>query len=217
MKLSLIAWSLLRRLQRLKAHMHHEAPVKEHLPLIFALALALTMHLCFLGLLPDTPDQEQGQKLLRLELFPRLQNKQEADSVSGGSKGGNRKGRIESRQSKSSILQEQVLYRGRPAPKTVLTSRLENPDLQAALQSVKERIAGGWQKATPPEKGRVELRLVLSSQGEIISLWVLKLEGSPALADFVQDLLLGISPFPGLEGLQEEQMTLDCSFRVQQG
>ncbi|MGM0424532.1 MAG: TonB C-terminal domain-containing protein [Thermodesulfobacteriota bacterium] len=191
--------------------------MKEYLILIFALGLALAMHLLFLGLLTGRPGLGQDKKLLHLEIYSQLQGEHKSGPVLTEGKGASSQVRTGARQDKDSKRQEQILFRGRPAPGTVLTRELEDPGLQAALKSVKERISSGWQKARPPDKGRVEVRLVLSSQGEIISLWVLKLEGSPALADFVQELLQSIAPFPGLENLQKGQMTIDCAFRVQQG
>jgi outer membrane biosynthesis protein TonB len=193
--------------------------VQDYPILLFAFCLALAAHLFFLVLLPGSNGQSQEQKLLSVELYQRLRDsKQALEPVQAGSKPRAVKARDGSRQAANISLQEQLLHQGRsPFSGTVLSKKLQDPELQAALESVQKRIAQSWQQSMPPESGRVEVRLVLNSQGEIISLWVLKLKGSPVLAKYVQDLLQGIAPFPKLEQLPKGQMTVDCAFIVQQG
>ncbi|MFW6178779.1 MAG: hypothetical protein ACOC43_10520 [Desulfohalobiaceae bacterium] len=188
--------------------------MKESLALMCALVLSLALNLLCLWLMPGRPVLDQEQPLLRLELFSRLQAQEAIAASSGKNRVGKQQHGLQARQEKARGRQEQILYQPQGAPGRVVSTRVKDPQLQAALDKLKQSIAASWEKARPPAEGMVEVRLLLNSQGEIDSLWILRLEGSPALADFVQRLLRRIAPFKGLVQLQQGQMTLDCVFRV---
>lgn len=103
---------------------------------------------------------------------------------------------------------------GGPRPEVALPIPVDSPMMREFLAGIKAAIAPLWARAQPPGMGRVELRMEISSRGEVSSLWITRLQGSPELGDFVADLVREAGPFPATDLTQDGPVVVDCSFDI---
>ncbi len=103
---------------------------------------------------------------------------------------------------------------GGTKPEVALPVPVDSPRMREFLAGIKAAIAPLWARAQPPGMGRVELRMEISSRGEVSSLWITRLQGSPELGDFVADLVREAGPFPATVLTQDGPVVVDCSFDI---
>ncbi len=175
---------------------------------ITAIVFSLAMHVLALTMLFRAQEQWTGQQVLHLELYRGLHVQAAAlDGQQHKGQTGDPAVRL-ARQAASPFGDSAGLE---------IQSEKNDPELQAVLRKIKQRIALAWQGARPPETGLVEIRLKIGAQGELLSLWVLRLDGSPVLTEFVSDLVLRAAPFPEIMQLAGNGLLLDCAFSIQEG
>jgi hypothetical protein len=62
--------------------------------------------------------------------------------------------------------------------------------------------------------GTVELRVKLSPEGKLVSLWITKLHGDSELADFIAGLLKEAAPYTRAMGEFAKPLVVDCRFEI---
>lgn len=96
----------------------------------------------------------------------------------------------------------------------LLSQPLTNPRVRKVLQLIQRKVDSLWRRADPPGLGTVELRLKLSPEGKLVSLWITKLRGDSKLADFLAALLKEAAPYTQAMGEFAKPLVLDCRFEV---
>lgn len=91
---------------------------------------------------------------------------------------------------------------------------VDSPEMEAFLARIQAEIAPLWVRAQPPGMGQVELRMEINTRGEVSSLWITRLQGSPELGDFVAGLVRKAGPFPASRLTRNGPVVVDCSFDI---
>lgn len=82
------------------------------------------------------------------------------------------------------------------------------------MQLIQRQVAPIWQMSTPPEVGKIILRMELDTKGRIASLWILQAQGSQLLVEHIKNLLRQAAPFcKAMEGFSRP-LILDCLFHI---
>lgn len=125
-------------------------------------------------------------------------------------------------QNRSSKLANRILP---PAEEKILQTseapaliQVQNQERDTAVDSVlsrvRERLQPVWEQAAPPGTGQVELCLELTQSGEVHSVWVTNVYGSPQLADFILELVREAGPYPLAGEYIADRLTVGCTFAV---
>jgi hypothetical protein len=115
--------------------------------------------------------------------------------------------------------------RQRQAPSKVFFGRSELEDrllpepvrgsrVRKVLRMIQGRVDPLWRKAHPPGLGTVELRVKLSPEGKVVSLWITKLHGDSELADFIAGLLKKAAPYARAMEEFAKPLVVDCRFEI---
>lgn len=170
--------------------------------------MSLALHALGLGILFRAQEQWPGQQVLHLELYTELH------AQAGALDGQQHKG--QTGDSAVRLARQTVSPFENPAGQEIQSEK-NDPELQAVLRKIRQRIAVAWQETRPPETGLVEIRLTIGAQGGLLSLRVLRLDGSPVLIEFASDLVRRAAPFPEIVQLAGDGLLLDCAFSIQEG
>ena len=82
------------------------------------------------------------------------------------------------------------------------------------LRKVKETIAVLWAQGHPPAGGKVMARLLIASEGRVVSIEVDQLSGPPSLGAFVAEMLRGTGSFKTAMEQLDEPLSIECEFTV---
>ncbi len=82
------------------------------------------------------------------------------------------------------------------------------------LRKVKETIAVLWAQGQPPAGGKVMARLLIASEGRVVSIEVDQLSGPPSLGAFVAEMLRGAGSFKAAMEQLDEPLSIECEFTV---
>lgn len=82
------------------------------------------------------------------------------------------------------------------------------------LRKVKETIAVLWAQGHPPAVGKVMARLLIASEGRVVSIEVDQLSGPPSLGAFVAEMLRGTGSFKAAMEQLNEPLSIECEFTV---
>ncbi len=89
------------------------------------------------------------------------------------------------------------------------------PDIEyKILKLIYGKIFPIWKESTPPEPGKVKVRLYLNSSGDLCNMEVLNNTGSSNLKNFVLSLIKKAAPFKEINQYTQKGIVVDCVFMI---
>lgn len=181
------------------------------------LTVSLLLHV-FLGVQTVRSKQEVQPKedRLVLELVRKVrwiekERRRQASPSHGGSRPASPLPAVQPRQRQAP---SKVFFGKSELEDTLLPEPLSGPRVRKVLRMIQSRVDPLWRKAHPPGLGTVELRVKLSPQGKVVSLWITKLHGDSELADFIAGLLKEAAPYSRAMGEFAKPLVVDCRFEI---